>query len=180
MTCLNGGFMVCDVRSHGRPANGGFIGALPRKWTVAIWRKALASKALACGLPALPGQSSWTEIPFGIGPPCRNDLPWAATMKVEIPGTGLRIRGYIDRLDVSNDKRRARVIDYKTGRIRSKQAGVILGGDGSQLWRAISLLPLQIGTGKTGSSPLTSVACGKVAGGDQPANSHVGETLYRF
>jgi hypothetical protein len=104
--------------------------------------KALAVKALACELPALPGQSSWTEIPFGIAPPCRNDLPWDATVRVEIPGTGLRIRGYIDRLDVSGDKCRARVIDYKTGRVRSKQEEVILGG-GAELQRCLYALAVR-------------------------------------
>jgi len=104
--------------------------------------KTLALKALDRELPALPGQSSWTEIPFGIGPPCRNDLPWDATVRVEIPGTGLRIRGYIDRLDVSGDRRRARVLDYKTGRVRSKQAEVILGG-GAELQRCLYALAVR-------------------------------------
>ena len=34
-------------------------------------------------------------------------------------GTALRIRGQIDRVDVSPDGKRARVLDYKTGRLRS-------------------------------------------------------------
>ena len=35
---------------------------------------------------------------------------------VEIPDTGFSIAGYIDRLDISGDGKRALVRDYKTGR----------------------------------------------------------------
>jgi RecB family exonuclease len=35
---------------------------------------------------------------------------------VEIPGTGFRISGYIDRLDLAGNGQQARVRDYKTGR----------------------------------------------------------------
>ena len=56
------------------------------------------------------------EVAFGIegreaaGPPLVYRLP---------DGTTLRIRGQIDRVDVSPDGQRARVLDYKTGRLRS-------------------------------------------------------------
>ena len=44
-----------------------------------------------------------------------------------IPGTDLSIAGVIDRLDISGDGIRARVTDYKTGRI-PKDAIVVNGG----------------------------------------------------
>ena len=47
--------------------------------------------------------------------------------RVEIPGTGFRIAGYIDRLDISGDGRRALVRDYKTGR-KPKDTIVLDGG----------------------------------------------------
>jgi ATP-dependent helicase/DNAse subunit B len=44
----------------------------------------------------------------------------AAPFAYRLPdGTTLRLRGQIDRVDVSPDGRRARVLDYKTGRLRS-------------------------------------------------------------
>jgi hypothetical protein len=42
-------------------------------------------------------------------------------------GTSLRLRGQIDRIDVSPDGRRARVVDYKTGRARSPRTPDRLG-----------------------------------------------------
>ena len=68
--------------------------------------------ALTHPLESLPGQRCWTEIPFGTRHAAsRNDLPWDPTQKVEIPGAGVFIQGHIDRLDLSGDGARARVID---------------------------------------------------------------------
>ena len=44
---------------------------------------------------------------------------------VTIPGTPLRIQGRIDRLDLSEDGRTARLVDYKTG--KPKDTGVLAG-----------------------------------------------------
>ena len=63
-------------------------------------------------------------------------LPWDGTRAVEIPGTGIRIQGYIDRLDLAGDMKRARVIDYKTGRLNRKMADVVVKG-GSELQRCL-------------------------------------------
>ena len=85
----------------------------------------------------MPGQTSWTEVPFGVpDSKSRNDLPWDPIEPVEIPNTGIIIQGYIDRLDLSGDKRRARVIDYKTGRLNKKMADVVVDG-GSELQRCL-------------------------------------------
>ena len=56
------------------------------------------------------------EVAFGI----EGREGTSAPLVYELPdGTTLGIRGRIDRIDVSADGRRARVLDYKTGRLRS-------------------------------------------------------------
>ncbi|WP_225649078.1 PD-(D/E)XK nuclease family protein [Bradyrhizobium australafricanum] len=57
-------------------------------------------------------------------------------MPVEIPGTGPLIEGQIDRLDLSGDRSRARVIDYKTGKVGKKLDEVVLKG-GAELQRCL-------------------------------------------
>ncbi|SIO57586.1 PD-(D/E)XK nuclease superfamily protein [Bradyrhizobium erythrophlei] len=108
-----------------------------------IWRNALdltrriATTALTCHLESLPDQRSWTEIPFGSADGRgRTDLPWDPSRHVEIPGTGISIQGQIDRLDLSGDNRRARVIDYKTGRLHRNMADVVVKG-GTELQRCL-------------------------------------------
>src|SRR4029077_3531049 len=66
----------------------------------------------------------------------RSNLPWDVVTTVEIPGTSIRIQGHIDRLDLAGDGRRARVIDYKTGRLRTDMAQVVLDG-GKELQRCL-------------------------------------------
>ena len=89
-----------------------------------------AAAALCWPLEALVGQSSFVEIDFPEG---GQDAPWTTTGDVAIPGTGLRIGGRIDRLDLSDDGRRARVLDYKTGKARE---AVVLDG-GRELQRCL-------------------------------------------
>jgi hypothetical protein len=80
---------------------------------------------------------SWTEVPFGAPDKAgRNDLPWNTSQPIEIPGTGITIQGHIDRLDLSGDRARARVIDYKTGRLDKKMAEVVIKG-GAELQRCL-------------------------------------------
>ena len=108
-----------------------------------VWRSTLnrtagmSMAALRYPLAAMAGQKSWTEVPFGSQRVvARKHLPWDAARPVEIPGTGIRIQGQIDRLDLAGDMQRARVIDYKTGRLRKDMADVILDG-GSELQRCL-------------------------------------------
>jgi hypothetical protein len=110
-----------------------------------IWRSTLARAkelslaALHCPLDVLRGQRSWTEIPFGIqrNDGVRTNAPWDITRApVEIPGTDIRIQGHIDRLDLADDMSRARVIDYKTGRLKNNMAQVVLDG-GKELQRCL-------------------------------------------
>jgi RecB family exonuclease len=88
-----------------------------------IWRRTLddarllTSRALTYGDERLPDARSYGEVAFGGAvPKSEADSPWDCTTPVEIPGGGFRINGYIDRLDLSGDGKRALVRDYKTGR----------------------------------------------------------------
>ena len=108
-----------------------------------IWRSAIertrqtSSSALRYPLDAFAGQNTWTEIPFGTGEDVgERTLPWMPDQAVHIPGTGIQIQGHIDRLDMSGDKKRARVLDYKTGALNKKMAEVVIKG-GSELQRCL-------------------------------------------
>lgn len=108
-----------------------------------IWRanleriRQLALAALTYRLDNLSGQRSWTEVPFGTADQdSHRDLPWDPETIVEIPGTGIMIFGYIDRLDLSSDNTRARVIDYKSGRQEKNMASVVVHG-GKELQRCL-------------------------------------------
>lgn len=93
--------------------------------------------ALQYPLDDFTGQNSWTEIPFGTGADAgERKLPWKPDQAVTIPGAGIRIQGHIDRLDMSGDKKRARVLDYKTGALNKKMADVVIKG-GSELQRCL-------------------------------------------
>lgn len=88
-----------------------------------IWSRTLddarvmAGRALSYGDDVLPGARAYGEVPFGGSQPKSDaETPWDASALVTIPNTGFNIAGYIDRLDISGDGRRALVRDYKTGR----------------------------------------------------------------
>lgn len=79
--------------------------------------RVMAGRALSYGDDVLPGARSYGEVPFG-GLESKSDAetPWNTSTPVTIPDTGFNIAGYIDRLDISGDGKRALVRDYKTGR----------------------------------------------------------------
>jgi hypothetical protein len=88
-----------------------------------IWSRTLddarvmAGRALTYGDDVLPGARAFGEVPFGGSEPKSDaETPWDASAPVTIPDTGFNIAGYIDRLDISGDGKRALVRDYKTGR----------------------------------------------------------------
>ncbi|MBA3896103.1 MAG: PD-(D/E)XK nuclease family protein [Sphingomonadaceae bacterium] len=71
---------------------------------------------------------SYTEVPFGGQTPKGPDaLPWDADRQVVVPQVDFAISGYIDRLDLSETRDRARVIDYKSGKLPSDD-GALRGG----------------------------------------------------
>ncbi len=96
-----------------------------------------AVAALSVTEPPLDGQRSWTELPFG-DPKAEPDdgAPWDPRTPVPVPGTGLCIDGVIDRLDVAGDRSKARVTDYKTGKVPSKSEERTLNG-GKELQRCL-------------------------------------------
>ncbi len=106
-----------------------------------VWHRTLsdtrevALAALTGGGEPLDGQRCYTEAPFG-GQTARSNgpVPWDVGHPVMVEGTGFRVWGYIDRLDVSADSARARVHDYKNG--KCPKDPVVLGG-GSELQRCL-------------------------------------------
>ena len=106
-----------------------------------IWRRtldevrALGNRALAFRDGDLAGARAYGEVPFG-GAKHKSDgaIPWDAEAPVAIPDTRFRIRGHIDRLDISADGRRALVRDYKTGRVPKDD--IVLDG-GKELQRCL-------------------------------------------
>lgn len=88
-----------------------------------IWRRTLddaqllTTRALTYGDEHLSDARSFGEVAFGGATPKADAVsPWDSQTPVEIPATGFRIAGYIDRLDIAGDGKRALVRDYKTGR----------------------------------------------------------------
>lgn len=106
-----------------------------------VWRRTVeeakqtALNALQHPEPSLADQKSYTEVPFG-GQEAKSDgaIPWDPATVVKIADTGFQISGFIDRLDLSGDAAKARVIDYKGGRLPPKP--VILQG-GKELQRCL-------------------------------------------
>ncbi|HZF93861.1 MAG TPA: PD-(D/E)XK nuclease family protein [Allosphingosinicella sp.] len=123
-------------------------GRVARRWEeerptppALVWRQTLAdlsgvaAAALAAAQAPLEGQRSFTEVPFGGQEPQHDAAaPWDPSLPVEVPNTPFRVRGSIDRLDLSASGREARVIDYKTGRLPRDE--VVLGG-GKELQRCL-------------------------------------------
>ncbi len=98
----------------------------------------LALKALTLDETFQPGTRSWTELAFGQAgdSAAAQDQPWRPDAAVTIPGTEVRIRGSVDRLDLTGDGRAVRVSDYKTG-AEPRRADEIVLGRGAELQRVI-------------------------------------------
>ncbi|MVT64840.1 PD-(D/E)XK nuclease family protein [Bradyrhizobium pachyrhizi] len=95
---------------------------------VALLRKEIAEE----------GTRSWTEVPFGQsdGFDAGRELPWNPTTPVFVPGTLIRLRGAVDRLDLRTNPFAVRVTDYKTGAAPRNALRIIIGG-GAELQRAL-------------------------------------------
>lgn len=76
------------------------------------------------------GQESYAELRFGYtnGADRGGSGPWSTRTEVMLPGTDLRLRGVIDRLDLDRVGLRVRVVDYKSGR-QLRDADGLAGGD---------------------------------------------------
>ncbi|RWH52859.1 MAG: PD-(D/E)XK nuclease family protein [Mesorhizobium sp.] len=109
-----------------------------------LWRYTLdqarmvALRALRLDPSFETGTRSWTEVRFGDpdGPGATLGAPWDSREIVPVPGTPLTIRGAIDRLELDNGDRRARVTDYKTGAVPKAPKDLRLGG-GAELQRVL-------------------------------------------
>ena len=107
-----------------------------------IWQRTvndvqvLSTRALAFREERLAGARAYGEVAFGGADPVSGaEAPWDAETTVRIPDVGFRIRGYIDRLDISADGQHVSVRDYKTGRA-PKEDDIVVGG-GRELQRCL-------------------------------------------
>lgn len=103
----------------------------------ALWQHTLASAAamafaaLTFDPPFKPGTRSWTELGFGQAEHRQSrhaDGPWDEAGVVTVPGTGVRVRGRIDRLDLLAADQGVRLTDYKTGAVPRQQRVRLDGG----------------------------------------------------
>jgi RecB family exonuclease len=107
------------------------------------WAAALALRALTLDPPLQGGTRSWTEVPFGRGgAEADTALPWDSNPPVLIPGTAVRIRGAIDRLEVTAAREGVRLSDYKTGAEPRNAAQIELSG-GAELQRVLYTLAVR-------------------------------------
>ncbi|MGY3610820.1 MULTISPECIES: PD-(D/E)XK nuclease family protein [unclassified Bradyrhizobium] len=130
------------------------LAAISVQWPLArsvppplLWQHTLAAarnlalKALTLDEAFQPSTRSWTELAFGRDEDdaAAADLLWRPTAQVMIPGTNVRIRGSIDRLDFNSVRNGVRVSDYKTGAEPPKAGDIVLGG-GAELQRVLYAL----------------------------------------
>lgn len=78
-------------------------------------------------------QESYAEVRFGYTTSSDADddrvsLPWRQNAAVVLPGTDLRVRGVIDRLELDRNGRRVRVVDFKSGKPLKETDG-LAGGE---------------------------------------------------
>src|SRR5690606_25531343 len=59
--------------------------------------------------------------------PAANGHPWIHGSDVTLPGTELRLRGVIDRLDLDLGRKFVRVIDYKSGKPKDHDGAIDAG-----------------------------------------------------
>jgi ATP-dependent helicase/DNAse subunit B len=115
---------------------------------IQIWRRTLAqaqeiaTATLATLRSREAGMRLFAEVPFGGAQALASEgLPWSNGAPIAIPGTGLVMQGYIDRLALSVDASRAFVVDYKTGRRELKDGAVL--GEGAELQRSLYALAVR-------------------------------------
>ena len=117
---------------------------------------------------------SYAEIPFGSqSADVEDDFPWDVTASVILKGTGLRVTGSIDRLDIDPDNERAFLLDYKTGKPQ-KEAGL---NGGREVQRCIYLVAAQqlLGQNIETTASLLFVKTGDQLELPEPQNSFIDE-----
>jgi hypothetical protein len=105
-----------------------------------LWQRTLtearetALSALIWPLPKFKDQKTYVEVPFGGLEGGEDNAPWDRNALVAIPGSDLKLRGKIDRVDLDAKSTKARVIDYKTGRCPDEEPGL---DNGKELQRCL-------------------------------------------
>src|ERR1019366_6526438 len=143
---LNGGFAVATQKQV-ESAIAEAIGRVAREWELTkplpprlLWQRTLteardtALSALTWPLPKFKDQQTYVEVPFGGLEDGEDNAPWDRNALVAIPGSDLKLRGKIDRLDLDGKSTNARVIDYKTGRCPDEEPGL---DNGKELQRCL-------------------------------------------
>jgi hypothetical protein len=99
--------------------------------------EAAAAAALLFDYGHMADMTSYAEIPFGGNREwLPEELPWTVDTDVFIPGTDIRVKGVIDRLDLSATSSASRVVDYKTGKTPANPAELGISG-GRELQRSL-------------------------------------------
>ncbi len=143
---LNGGFAVATQKQV-ESAIAEAIVRVAREWELTkplpprlLWQRTLteardtALSALMWPLPKFKDQKTYVEVPFGGLEDGEDNAPWDRNALVAIPGSDLKLRGKIDRLDLDGKSINARVIDYKTGRCPEEEPGL---DNGKELQRCL-------------------------------------------
>jgi hypothetical protein len=115
-----------------------------------LWRHTLeeAARLTVRGLTVddsvMADTQSWTELAFGEErSAAAAGLPWATDQPVTLPGTTIRLRGRIDRVDLRGDNSAIRITDYKSGKAPKNADGIVLAG-GGELQRVLYALAARV------------------------------------
>lgn len=116
----------------------------PLAWQAELRRASrLALEMLTFGGGGAGNTHSYAEVEFGSQqdhPPARNGGPWVHGTDVTLPGTDLRLRGVIDRLDLDSERKHVRVIDYKSGRQKEHDGAL---DNGEELQRTLYMVAVK-------------------------------------
>jgi hypothetical protein len=113
-----------------------------------LWQRTLteardiALSALTWPLPKFENQKTYVEVPFGGLEGGEDNTPWDRNAVVAIPGSDLKLRGKVDRLDLDGNSINARVIDYKTGRCPEEEPGLDKGRELQRCLYAVAVKEL--------------------------------------
>ncbi len=151
---LNGGFAVATQKQ----VESAIVEAIVRvagEWELTkplpprlLWQRTLteardtALSALMWPLPKFKDQKTYVEVPFGGLEDGEENAPWDRNALVAIPGSDLKLRGKIDRLDLDGKSINARVIDYKTGRCPEEEPGLDKGKELQRCLYAVAVKAL--------------------------------------
>lgn len=115
-----------------------------------LWRHTLeeAARLTVRGLTVDDGvmadTQSWTELAFGEeAAPHAAGLPWVTDQLVTLPGTAIRLRGRIDRVDLRGDNSAIRITDYKSGKAPKNAGNIVLAG-GGELQRVLYAMTVRV------------------------------------